>query len=823
MRRGAGFWYRHKVIVPLLLWILVVLLGYGESIPAARAQGKEVEVNLNVYGDIATPTVPTNLSTTLVLSVPQVVITWDPSTDDSGIYYYSIFRNAVFVATTTATSFTDTTVSLNSPYTYTISYTVSATDLAKKESARSATSSVQVPGVNKGGGSRLDTDPPTTPKNLSFSPATSAPAVTLTWDPSSDDEGPIAGYRIYRDGVQIADVPSARFTDATIAYDARYSYTVVAYDQQGNLSAQSAPLIVAVPPPADTQAPAPPARVAATVNAATPSVRLTWDAAVDNDSGVAGYRIYRNGTFLTTVTSPAFIDTFVSFGTGYTYAVAAFDAAGNVSALSLPVSVRVPPDTIPPSVPFGVTARVDARVPAVRLSWGASADNAQVVEYQIYRDGVLVATAIGTTYTDAAVALGGSYSYTVVARDAAGNLSSPSSPVAVSLPESAPSPEEGGVTMPGGSGTTTQEGESEARAREGDAVGQPQVDVVPPPRPRVDTPLAFLLNQEVGWRIVAVGFTIAGMVVPAIEIASLSAASGASFWYALLLRLRNFGQFLSLLFPWLGLYSRRKPWGTVYDSVTKQPLDPVYVELLNADTGEEIASVLTDLDGRYGFTAPPGRYVIRAQKTNYLFPSRRLSGKKEEAIYQNLYFGEVITVQEGEEGNIIIRDIPMDPERFDWNEFEKRRLGVMRFYSRYGRLLHYVTSGLFYGGFLFSLYATWVYPGWFNYLVVSLYLVVMALRRVAVRPRAKGAIIDAKTGAPLSFAVVKVFIPGQDAQPVKKVLADGLGRYYCLVHPGEYYVVIERLLPDGTYRPFFRSNVFKVKKKKGIIDIRWRV
>jgi hypothetical protein len=54
-----------------------------------------------------------------------------------------------------------------------------------------------------------------------------------------------------------------------------------------------------------------------------------------------------------------------------------------------------------------------------------------------------------------------------------------------------------------------------------------------------------------------------------------------------------------------GLKKKAPPWGVVYDSVTKRPLDPAYVVLKNLQ-GKQIASAITDLDGRYGFLVEPG-------------------------------------------------------------------------------------------------------------------------------------------------------------------------------------------------------------------------
>lgn len=85
----------------------------------------------------------------------------------------------------------------------------------------------------------------------------------------------------------------------------------------------------------DTQPPSAPTGVSATATGAS-TVHLTWTAASDN-VGVTGYRIYRNGTLSQAVGGVTQADdTGLSPATTYSYQVAAFDAAGNQSALSTP-------------------------------------------------------------------------------------------------------------------------------------------------------------------------------------------------------------------------------------------------------------------------------------------------------------------------------------------------------------------------------------------------------------------------------------------------------------------------------------------------------
>lgn len=267
----------------------------------------------------------------------------------------------------------------------------------------------------------------------------------------------------------------------------------------------------------------------------------------------------------------------------------------------------------------------------------------------------------------------------------------------------------------------------------------------------------------------------------------------------------------SLLLVALGLRKRRVPWGTVYDSVTKQPLDPAYV-VLEIQGGKEAGTAITDLDGRFGFLTQPGSYHFIANKTNYSFPSKKLFGKTNDELYDNLYFGGEVSY-DGKD--VIAKNIPMDPEAFDWNEFAKRDKKLMTFYSRSARIITNVSIVLFYAGLVSSVVLYFVHPDKFNLAIVSIYGVLLILRMFGFKPKSYGVIIDTATKEPLSFAVVRVFQKGVTREMFHRI-TDQYGRYYALLAKGEYYVTIERKNSDESYTPVFTSDT--INAKKGIID-----
>ena len=193
-------------------------------------------------------------------------------------------------------------------------------------------------------------------------------------------------------------------------------------------------------PPVDTAPPSTPTGL--TGMAAGPTTaNLSWSASTDN-VGVTAYILLRNGVQVATPATTSFADTGLSAATTYTYTVAARDAAGNISPNSTSVSVTTASvsvaDTTPPTTPIGLTAAV-AGSSGANLSWSASTDNVGVTGYIVRRNGVQVATPVTTSFADTGLSAATTYSYTVAARDAAGNISPNSTGVSVTTPPPPPS------------------------------------------------------------------------------------------------------------------------------------------------------------------------------------------------------------------------------------------------------------------------------------------------------------------------------------------------------------------------------------------------
>lgn len=184
-------------------------------------------------------------------------------------------------------------------------------------------------------------------------------------------------------------------------------------------------------PIADTQAPTAPTNL--TVTATTSStVSLSWTASTDNVA-VTSYQIYMNGVLKTSVSSTNISATItgLSASTSYPFYVIAKDAAVNSSPASNTVNgstTALVSDIQNPTAPTNL-AVMGSSSSTVSLSWTASTDNIGVTSYDVYVNSVFKSSVSGTTAIVNGLTPTTTYSFYVIAKDAAGNPSPQSNSV----------------------------------------------------------------------------------------------------------------------------------------------------------------------------------------------------------------------------------------------------------------------------------------------------------------------------------------------------------------------------------------------------------
>lgn len=234
-----------------------------------------------------------------------------------------------------------------------------------------------------------------------------SPAEYVDWD---DIE--VAGSR--------TTTPVARSTaTSTTLADGTWFFNLRTMDNSGNWSntVSRGPYHIDTAPPVTTSN--------APSGWSTTPVTVTLTA---TDGGAVAYTRYAlNGSALTTYTAPFLISTQgVSTLQFWSADLAGFKESTTTA------SVRI--DSGAPTVP-GSVAGAAVSTSSIELAWAASTDTVSgVTGYDVYRDGVPVATTSGLIFTDTGLTPGQTYTYRIVARDVAGNSSAQSTPGTVSLP-----------------------------------------------------------------------------------------------------------------------------------------------------------------------------------------------------------------------------------------------------------------------------------------------------------------------------------------------------------------------------------------------------
>jgi hypothetical protein len=195
-----------------------------------------------------------------------------------------------------------------------------------------------------------DSTPPTVPQALATE-ALGYRRVNISWKASTDNSGGPLKYRVLRNGTRVATVTTTSYVDRP-ATAGTYKYKVRAVDPSGNRSAFT-PVVLgdsikgALPPGspvviADKTPPSVPQGMTGKA-ASRGYVKLSWQASTDDRPGTIRYRVFRNGVRIGSVTTTSFTDRPRDEGS-FKYNVRAVDVAGNKSALSRTVTVRIDDD-----------------------------------------------------------------------------------------------------------------------------------------------------------------------------------------------------------------------------------------------------------------------------------------------------------------------------------------------------------------------------------------------------------------------------------------------------------------------------------------------
>ena len=265
----------------------------------------------------------------------------------------------------------------------------------------------------------------------------------------------------------------------------------------------------------------------------------------------------------------------------------------------------------------------------------------------------------------------------------------------------------------------------------------------------------------------------------------------------------NLFSYLQYLYtqPFAVLFRRkRKKWGVVYNSLTKQAVDLAIVRLYQKGNGQLVQSRVTDKQGRYTFITPPGEYYLMVTKPKFDFPTALLKDKREDGKYLDLYHGETVMVTD--KRIAVTANIPLDPK-------EDVRPATKIIFQYYLRKLQYAVS---FSAVPVAAVSMVISPSAFTFTLFGFHcLLYILFRRLGYQrpPKSWGIVYDKGNSKPLAHAITRIF-DKQYNKLLETRVADAKGRYAFLVDNNVYYLTADK----GGYKTAKSFDIDLISKDK---------
>ncbi|RUT36321.1 alpha-amylase [Paenibacillus zeisoli] len=394
---------------------------------------------------ITKPTAPSNLAASAKTD-KTVTLTWNASTDSSGIAGYDVYRNNIKVGSPSAVTYKDTGLTAETTYTY-------------KVVARSQSGGISDPSNELS----VKTNPPEQGTDntvtVYYKKGYATPYIHYraeggTWTAvpgvkMADSEVP--GYAVYTIdlGTSSATRAEVAFNNGSGQWDSNNQKNY--FFNKGDNTYDAGKVTAGKP-----EDPKPGNKVTVYYKEGWTNVNIhyraeggTWTSLpgvkMENDSLNPGYKkitvdigtasrleaCFNNGSNVWDSNGQK--NYFFNTGDNI-YIPGINNAPGQVKLGEKPQGV----DTVAPSVPANLAGNLSSGSPkTITLTWGASTDNVGVTDYQITRKSgtsTETFTVNATTFIDSTVKEGTTYKYQVRARDAANNFSANSNEVTIEVP-----------------------------------------------------------------------------------------------------------------------------------------------------------------------------------------------------------------------------------------------------------------------------------------------------------------------------------------------------------------------------------------------------
>ncbi len=418
--------------------------------------------------DTEAPTAPSSLATSNITET-SIDLDWNASTDNVGVTGYDVYQNGSLVGNTASTNYQATGLTANTAY----NFYVIAKDAAGNSSAQSNTANATT--------AAPDTTAPTAPTSLASSGVTDS-SVNLSWTASTDNVA-VTSYDVYQGATVIGNTANTNFSVTGLASNTAYAFSVRAKDAAGNVSDASNTVNVTTDATPINYCASQSSNISDefigrvqlnTIDNAsggqfytdftsistsltkgsqyTITVTPTWTGTIfsegysvwidynkDGDFTDAGEQVFSQAPTQTTPVSGSFTvpagatETSTRMRVSMNYNAIPTSCQsftyGEVEDYTVVISAAGP-DTEAPSNPTGLAA-ANTTETTTDLSWNASTDNVGVTGYDVYQGATNIASVSGTTYQVTGLSDNTSYTFSVRAKDAAGNVSGASNTVNV--------------------------------------------------------------------------------------------------------------------------------------------------------------------------------------------------------------------------------------------------------------------------------------------------------------------------------------------------------------------------------------------------------
>lgn len=352
----------------------------------------------------------------------NATLRWNKHPEAAG---YNVYKNNNYQTTVTETHYADSLGTNQAEY-YVVPFSSSPVIFYSASNTVSVTNSV------------LDSDSPTTPDGLGAS--TSDQLITFTWNHSNDNTG-VLGYNLYLDGNYFTTVTENGYSFELADLNPDY-FQVSAFDNHQNFSELSAKFnleFVIENDPTGNGLSSPRSLNGVAVNNVGQSIaRLSWSSPSEVTL-VAGYNIYRDDQYVSSVTSTSFTDSNITSST-HEYYIVAFGHESNFSPRSNVVTVSFT-ETIPTGNPLpsqatglSIEERLIGTENSLVLTWNASTDDKGIAGYNIYVNNNYQSSTVNTQFIFSITAPG-SYDFYVVAYDRDNNFALPSDTITATIRE----------------------------------------------------------------------------------------------------------------------------------------------------------------------------------------------------------------------------------------------------------------------------------------------------------------------------------------------------------------------------------------------------